>query len=505
MKYKNKQKSELAITILVVVGILAVLNFVSYKIFTHLDLTENKNYSLSKVSKKTVGDLKEAVNIKVYFSNDLPTQFIGLRQEVKDILSEYEAFSGGKVKLEYISPAEGNEVAKEMAEKGIPQLTFQTYEKDKAQVVNGYMGMTIAFQDKTETIPVIEQDTSNLEYQITSTIKKISSEDIASVAFLTSNGTANLQNQMSNAYEALSKLYTVETIDLEKSTEIAPEIDTLIIAGPKTEFKEEQLKSINAFVARGGKLLVLIDGVLVGQDLSAELNKTGLETLLEKYGVKVNSDLVGDVRNAVASFNQGFMTFSTNYPYWLKITSEGFASDKVAVASLENVILPWTSSLEIVAGKEKSVMPLAFTSGKAWQEKENFNLAPNNFLAKVGNKKYSVAAIIDGEIDNAYPSEGAEKMTGKIIVVGDSDFVYNNGNADNLTFFQNLVDSLSLDEDLINIRAKTVTSRPIKEDLSDSERGFIRYGNIFGVTIVVIIFGMSRYYLRRKSRLIDEF
>ena len=73
-----------------------------------------------------------------------------------------------------------------------------------------------------------------------------------------------------------------------------------------------------------------------------------------------------------------------------------------------------------------------------------------------------------------------------------------------LVFFQNLTDSLSLDGDLIEIRAKGISSRPIKSDLSETQKSLIRYLNVFGVTVLVIGFGLSRYYLRRKSRFVDD-
>jgi gliding-associated putative ABC transporter substrate-binding component GldG len=493
-KIKKLKKSDLGVSVLLIIGILVVVNFLSYQIFTRFDLTENKAYSISQVSKKTVKELDDIVNIKVYFSEDLPSQFITLRQEVGDILDEYEAYSDGNIRIEFINPDDDESTARELYTKGIPQLTFQTFEKDKAQVVNGYMGMTISFGDNTEVIPVLDKDTSSLEYQVTTAIKKITAEQMATIAFLASNGTANLQQEISSAYQAVSELYSVDIVDLAEQEEIPAAITTLIIAGPKEEFSEAQLETLEAFLARGGNVLALVDGVLIEQGLQARANNTGLESLLAERGVSLENNLVADVRNAMASFSQGFMTFSTNYPFWPKITSDSFNKDNSAVSGLESVVLRWASSLDIASEQEENIIPLAYTSPKAWQEKDKFNLNPQQNIRKSGDQKFTLAALI----------EAGQEGEGRIIVVGDSDFIVNNNNADNLTFFQNLVDSLSLDDDLISIRSKTVTSRPIQEDLEDGTRGFIRYANIFGVTIVVLVFGMTRYYLRRKSRFIDE-
>ena len=67
-----------------------------------------------------------------------------------------------------------------------------------------------------------------------------------------------------------------------------------------------------------------------------------------------------------------------------------------------------------------------------------------------------------------------------------------------MAFFQNLVDSLSLGSDLTAIRAKQAEDRPLKE-MSDSQIKLIRYGNVFGLTVIVIILGLARYYWRRRT------
>jgi gliding-associated putative ABC transporter substrate-binding component GldG len=512
---KKIKKTDIGITVVIIIGILAVVNFFSYQIFYRWDLTQGKIYSISKASKKTVSELDDIVNIKAYFSDNLPSQFITLRQEVADIMDEYQALSNGKIKVEFIDPADDEDIQRELYIIGIPQLTFEVYEKDKIQLVNGYMGIAISFGDKIEAIPAVKRDTRDLEYQITTAIKKVTSEEIATIGFLTSHGTAGLEGDMSAAYKELQELYTVRQIEFTAEVaEVPADIDTLIIVGPKEEFNEEQLKAINFFMMRGGFLMILLDGVIVERGLLANKNNTGLDSLLEKYGVKVNQNLVADVRNGMASFTQGFVTFSTSYPFWPKITNEGFNKENSAVANLENVILPWTSTIDIMEekfGEESAITNLVFTTDKAWQVKDNFNISPQSLPVSQGEQKqYNLAVAVSGKFNNAYPDENEEtnsSFSSRLIVVGDSDFIHDGflrNTPDNLTFFQNLVDSLSFDEDLISIRSKGASSRPIKEGLSDGTRVVIRYLNVFALTVIVILFGMVRYYLRRRSRFVDD-
>ncbi len=131
MKFNKKflEKTNFSVLVIIVIGILIVLNFFSYQIFYRFDLTQNKDYSISKVSKKTVSELKDVVNIKVYFSKDLPAQFINLRQEVGDILDEYVSYSNNNVRIEFIDPKKDSQNEQELAMLGIPSCNLMSWKR----------------------------------------------------------------------------------------------------------------------------------------------------------------------------------------------------------------------------------------------------------------------------------------------------------------------------------------------------------------------------------------
>lgn len=505
---KKIKKADLSITVLLVLGIILVVNFFSYKLFARMDLTQNKNFSISKVSKTTVRELEDVVNIKVYFSDNLPSQVLGLKQEVRDILGEYVAFSNGKINVEYISPATDEKTQQELYMIGIPQVTFQVYEKDKAQTVNAYFGIAVSYGDKTEAIPTIQKQASGLEYQLTTAIKKVISERIATVGLVTSHNTVGLEDAMSSAYAALEELYTVQQIEVKDDEDIPNNVNTLVIVGAKDKFTDKQISKIEKFVNAGGSLLVFQDGVMVEQGLKTSKSDISLNKLFAKYGLKINQDLVADNRSGMASFTQGFLSFSVPYPFWPKVTKDGFNKNENAVSSLTSVLFPWASSIDVIkAQDDKSYSKLAFTAPNAWNITDNFNVAPNSLAAPTAQKEYTLAMSVSGKADFDNSGDKKDQFNGKLIVVGDSDFVQENflkQSPDNLTFFQNLVDSVSLDNALIDIRSKVVSSRPINDDLSDSTIAMIRYFNVFGITVVVVAFGVIRYFSRRKNKFVDE-
>lgn len=499
---KLNNEASLGLMILMVVVIFVMLNFFSYQIFYSFDLTKNKDYSLSAVTKSTVGSLDDVVTIKAYFSKELPSQYLNLNQEVADILDGYQNYSKGKVRVQFIDPKDNKELQQELLQKGIPELQFNIMEKDKYQVVNGYLGLLIQYADKNEVVPVVE-NTSNLEYTITSNIKKITAKTIPILGYVSSNGTLDPETEISKAYESLTELYEIQPIDLENNKIINPTISTLIISGPKEKFSDEELKTIDEFVMRGGTLLLMADGVKVESNLVASNNDLGLNKLLNGYGLKLNNDLVLDNSSGIASFNQGYMTFNINYPFWPKILKSGFDQQDISTAKLESLTLPWASSVEQIKTMDNSLNVFSFllsSSKKSWLVKEKFDLNPQQDYENQQMSKSNMAISVKGKFKSPFTNKSVEDN--RIIIVGDSDFLRDNFLAmgDNLAFFQNMVDSLSLDEDLISIRSKGITNHPLTLELTQNKKMLLRYLNVFGLTILSVGFGLYRYSSRRKKR-----
>ncbi len=516
---KFKKELDLSTQIIIIVAIILVLNFLSYQIFKRFDLTENKIYSISKVSKEAVKNLDDIVNIKVYFSQDLPPQYLSVRQEVGDILEEYKNYADNKIKTEFINPKENEELQRELMILGIPQLQFNVFQNDRYEVINGYLGMAVYYGDKTEAIPVVN-NTKDLEYQLTSAIKKLTAEKIPVLGFASGHGEKNRDEDLALSQKEISEIYQIRDVELSSGGLISDEINTLIFVGPQEEFNQSELYAIDQFLMSGRSAVFLIDGVTVDEELAAKKNSAGLNEILKSYGLEVEPVFVLDSSNEIASFNQGFLTFSTQYPFFTKVREPGFNKENAAVASLRELILPWASPITINESRapEAEIQILARSTSEAWLMEDNFNLQPQgNFGFYNDPETYNLAAALFGKLNSAFDKKivaagevEKEHLTSteeaKIVLVGNSSFAADNfvrRYPDNLLFLQNLVDSVSLDGDLIKIRSKEINSRPLKE-ISEGAKKAVKYFNIFGVTAAVLIFGLIRYFTRRKSRFANE-
>ena len=233
---KIKNRTQLLIYILVILGLLVVVNYLGTKWLKRIDMTEGKEYSISASTKKILKNLDDIVNIKVYFSKNLPPNLTKVATDVKDILSEYKAYAGKNLRITWEDPAE-NDDARSMARSlGIPEVQMQTFEKDKAQVINGYLGIAVLYEDKKETLPVV-QNLQNLEYDLTMAVMKVSRKSIPKIGILKidtlppkppfmqqapNSIPETTEEKLAQAYENLRTNYEVVTVDTKSDLLTAP-------------------------------------------------------------------------------------------------------------------------------------------------------------------------------------------------------------------------------------------------------------------------------------------
>lgn len=92
--------------------------------------------------------------------------------------------------------------------------------------------------------------------------------------------------------EILQENYVnVLPLRLSGDSEIPSDCDLLVIAGPQDPFSPEELKKVDHYLSRGGRLLVLLD-------YNSIAKPTGLEDVLSEWGVNVGMSIVQDPNNA---------------------------------------------------------------------------------------------------------------------------------------------------------------------------------------------------------------
>ncbi len=571
---KVKYQTQSIVFVLIIFGFVAIANYIFSKKFVRLDLTENKMYSISSASKNLLKHLDDIVNIKVYFSKNLPPNLKKLEGDVKDVLSEFKAYGGKNLHLIWEDPSENEESKRKVKALGIPEIQMQTYEKDKAQVINGFLGLAVLYADKKEIIPVI-QNLNNFEYDLAQCIMKVFRTETPKVAVLKTDTSMffdeSMRMQMRGQlppdptkekfkpiFEQLQQNYTVDLVDISDGKPINESYKTLIVPGGEvSSFTERDIFEIDQFFMKGGNLIVLADAIKISMErgVNASVQYPLILKLIEHYGIKVEPSIVLDASCGQVQIPQQVgpfrMNVPVNYPYIAKILPNGFAKKNPAVSGLAQMILPWASPLTILVDmadstatedKEKAKIIeatiLIQSSEKSWVETGRFNLNPQQdwntvFASKQEElERHNLAAYLTGDFESYYagksippkkePIPGDTSAMGQIqldkedtgreiipsnsgrhlVVIGDSDFLTaQNAAPGNIAFLLNIVDWLTLDENLIAIRSRSLVDRTIKNDKLDQGTSYastIRYTNILLMPIILIIFGIIIFFKRRE-------
>lgn len=160
--------------------IVVLINVAGISLFFRADLTQNRIFSLSPVSKKVVATLTEPMTVKIFFSKDLPAPYNTTELYLRDLLNEYAINNEKYFKVHFYNVSAETEGVSEEAqnnqqmarEYGIHPVQIQNVEQDEIKFKQAYMGLVLIHGDIIERIPTITS-TEGLEYKLTTAIQKL--------------------------------------------------------------------------------------------------------------------------------------------------------------------------------------------------------------------------------------------------------------------------------------------------------------------------------------------
>jgi gliding motility-associatede transport system auxiliary component len=172
------------IKLLMYVAVIVLINIAGQTLKFRADLTANKIYSLSDISRKVVATLSEPLTIKVFFTKDLPPPHNATEQYLRDLLKEYALHGNKYFNYAFYDVSEENEGIgsdnsggnrQKARDYGIQPVQIQMYEKDEVKFKQAFMGLVLIHGDIIERIPAITS-TAGLEYKLTTAIQKLNNK-----------------------------------------------------------------------------------------------------------------------------------------------------------------------------------------------------------------------------------------------------------------------------------------------------------------------------------------
>lgn len=461
--------SNLLLVIVLVLGILAILNYFFAKNHYRMDFTETKLHSLSDQSVSVLKGLDKNVNIKLFFREG------NYSRAGMENLMEIYSYHSNKIKYEFLDPDKNPGMVKryEIAEDGT--TIFECGEKES-------------------------RITSSSEEDITNAIIKISREKKKVIYFLEGHGEASFEESGDNGYSTakgeLEKLaYEVKKLALALEDNFPSDVSLLVIPGPQKDLLPNEFETIRNYIWKGGRVFFMIDPETA----------PGMIPFLEEFGVKLENDLIVDTVSRLLGGDY-FMPVVNEYEYH-SIT------DKFRYATF----FPYARSVNPTEEKPEGISTsvIAKSSQNSWSERQldqqEVTFSEDNDVS--GPISLAVVATIQPKEEKAEEpeeesteeekkqeeaDESQSQPEGRIAVFGDSDFVTNryyylsgNGN-----FFLNTVNWLTEEEDLIAIQPKTSSPRTIQ--LSPSQGRLIFFVSLVILPLAVLIMGIS-IWVRRRS------
>lgn len=509
MKKGTRAATESLGFLLILAGILVFLNILGTFAWGRIDCTEKELFSLSNGSKRVAQRLTDTLTITAYFTEDLPYPFNATEQQVRDLLSEYEAASGGTIDVRFVS-VDSDEEKEEADEAGVRKVSHQVIENDNVSIREGYRGLVMTYLDEKEVIPVIE-DTSGLEYRLTTTMKEMVG-DKKKIGILSGHDGPSLSEGLSRI-ATCAPTYDIEMVSAEQ--EISEELAALLVIEPHTELSQQELENINRFVMRGGSLGVFggamkielpsgAQGVPSGPPQAVPVN-TGLNRLLRPWGVVVENGLVADAQAGRAPLQTNIGMIPVPHPPVPVVTFDEAQSDHAVLFRLDQAPFPFTSPLALVGdeGGDVEKMALAHSSDISWlMTGESIGLQPRmprEWQQSGEEGPFPLLVAVRGKLPSAFGGGGSEAMSGtepagdgadapaqaedaRVLVAGTGFFMRDEimGQAQPgqecqmsgpLALALNSMDWLAQDSDLIAIRAKNVEEPTIEvpQDVREAE------------------------------------
>ena len=399
-----------AVTILLVLGIIGLVEAVSYRRSARLDLTENKRHSLAPQTIQLLKGLKTEVNAVAFYRSDQPGKRVA-----EDLFKQYARFSDGKFTWRVVDPDREPGLARRYGIENYGTIVLETKEKsekvadaEEEKVTNGLVKVTRAGR---RVVYVVQ---GHGEHDLANTER---------VGFSEAKGAMERSN------------YEVKPLALARDGKVPDDAAVVMIAGPRNDLFAPELEALDAYVGKGGKLFIMAN----------PFQNEGLKKYVARYGIELGDNLVIEPNPIGRLFGIG-----PEVPIVQQYEPHPITRDLTGVSTL----FPLTRTVAPAKTPAQGInaQPLVKTSAQSWGETDRDGLQRGVANPDPPDPKGPLSVAVVATKDKA-----------RIVVYGTSNIAANQflnlqGNRD---FFLNTVSWLAEEEDQIAIRPKETKSTPV--------------------------------------------
>jgi gliding motility-associatede transport system auxiliary component len=448
------------VMVVLILGVIALVEAVSYRHNWRVDLTENKRNSLAPQTIKVLKELGTPVKATAFFRPDQPG-----KRTAEDLLKQYAARSDGKFSWEVVDADRDPLKAKRYGVETYGTVVLEATAKEGAV--------------KEEKILDAEEE------KLTNGIIRVTREGKRAIYFLKGHGEKDPANKektgLSQVKEAVEKLnYDIKDLLLARETKIPDDAAIVVVAGPQKDLLPNEVDALSGYIARAGKVFFMVD----------PFQAPGLGALLEKYGLGLGNDVIIDVNPqgrmlgagpevpVVGDYQPHPITRDFRYATFFPVARTVTVKDKPP----EGV----------------TAQPLARTSSESWAETNQEQIRTGQVKPDPGEARGPLTVAAVATVDAKEAAQDRKSAKARVVLVGDSDFASNafvnlSGNKD---FFLNTLSWLAEEENLIAIRPREARNTPVF--LTAAQGQVLFYVPVVLLPVAMMVAGVYAVVRRRS-------
>ena len=247
------------ITVVLVLGIVGVVNFLGERYPQKLDLTKNKSHTLSDQTTKLVKGLSQTVKATMFVST-------AQREKYRMLLDNYKALSP-KFEWEFVDPVR---------------------EPVRTRAANIHKDATLLLSAGVKTNAVEDPN----EEKLTNGLIKLLKDKTQILCSMSGHGEKSVNSSDNEGYSAAksamsNQLYTVKEVSLLQEGKIPADCDAIAILGATKSYFKNEAELIRAYLANGGRAIIELDLNFKGPEFTPELL-----SVLEDWHVKADAGLI---------------------------------------------------------------------------------------------------------------------------------------------------------------------------------------------------------------------
>ncbi|MDQ6609936.1 MAG: gliding motility-associated ABC transporter substrate-binding protein GldG, partial [Bacteroidota bacterium] len=467
---KGSTKKNTSLRWISLIAGLVIINFIASKVHFRKDLTEEKRYSLTPMTKEMVRNLKNDVTIDVFLKGDFPSGFRKLSNSTAEFLSVLKEANPARIQYRFISPDDdagnGKSWGDSLRKAGVEPINLSVQVKAGEENKNIFPYALVHSSGQTEVVNLFPSSKRNIsveelnnseammEYGFAKSLDKINNPQRKAIAYAVGNGEP-VGSEIYDLQQIVSNNYIMKPFDLVKFSYIPKEANVLLIVKPVTGFSEAEKLKIDQYVMNGGKVILFIDNLHAEQDslsykseLIAYDRNLNINDLLFNYGVRINADLVMDLQCDFLPFAVGGSQSAPQYEFlrWNYYPLFESRKNHIINKNLGLVAGRFVNSMDTVGSDGIRKTYLLQTSANSKNISTPALISPNenrNVPEDASFKKNGipVAVLLEGKFTSLYKNRISKvqmdslAQTGgfkesaaaenKMIVVADGDIVLN--------------------------------------------------------------------------------